>query len=33
MKALIADDDVFVRKCIIQMLPWQELDFSQVLEA
>ncbi len=33
MKALIADDDVFVRKCIIQMLPWQDLDFSQVLEA
>ncbi len=33
MKALIADDDVFVRKCMIQMLPWQELEFSQVLEA
>lgn len=33
MKALIVDDDVFVRKCITQMLPWQELDFSQVLEA
>ncbi len=33
MKALIADDDVFVRKCITQMLPWQELDFSQILEA
>lgn len=33
MKALIVDDDVFVRKCLIQMLPWRELDFSQVLEA
>lgn len=33
MKALIADDDVFVRKCILQMLPWQDLGFSQVLEA
>lgn len=33
MKALIVDDDVFVRKCLIQMLPWQELDFSQVLDA
>lgn len=33
MKALIADDDAFVRKCIIQMLPWQDLGFSQVLEA
>ena len=33
MKALIADDDVFVRKCITQMLPWQELEFSQVMEA
>lgn len=29
---LIADDDVFIWKCIIQMLPWQDLDFSQVLE-
>ena len=33
MIALIADDDVFVRRCILQMIPWQELDFSQVLEA
>ncbi len=33
MKALIVDDDVFVRKCLIQKLPWLELDFSQVLEA
>ena len=33
MKALIADDDVFVRKCLQKMLPWQELGFSQVLEA
>lgn len=33
MKALIVDDDVFVRQCLIQMLPWQLLDFSQVLEA
>lgn len=33
MKALIADDDVFVRKCLLKMLPWQELGFSQVLEA
>lgn len=33
MKVIIADDDVFVRKCIIQMLPWQDLDFSQILEA
>ena len=32
MKALIVDDDVFVRQCLIQMLPWQLLDFSQVLE-
>lgn len=33
MKALIVDDDVFVRQCLMQMLPWQALDFSQVLEA
>ncbi len=33
MKALIADDDVFVRKCLAQMIPWGDLDFSQVLEA
>lgn len=33
MKALIADDDVFVRKCLLKMLPWEELGFSQVLEA
>ena len=33
MKALIVDDDVFVRKCLLKMLPWQELGFSQVLEA
>lgn len=33
MKALIVDDDVFVRQCLMQMLPWQTLDFSQVLEA
>ena len=33
MIALIADDDVFVRNCMMQMIPWQELDFSQVLEA
>ncbi|MBR4443217.1 MAG: response regulator [Clostridia bacterium] len=33
MKALIADDDVFVRKCLLTMLPWQELGFDQVLEA
>lgn len=33
MKALIADDDVFVRKCLLKMLPWQELGFSQVMEA
>ncbi len=33
MKVLIADDDLFVRKCLIQMLPWQMLDVSQVLEA
>jgi len=33
MKALIVDDDVFVRQCLMQMLPWQMLDFSQVLEA
>ncbi len=33
MKALIVDDDVFVRRCMIQKLPWMELDFSQVLEA
>lgn len=33
MKALIADDDVFVRKCLLKMLPWQELGFTQVMEA
>ena len=33
MKALIVDDDVFVRQCLMQMLPWQSLEFSQVLEA
>lgn len=33
MKALIADDDVFVRKCISHMLPWQDMGFLQVLEA
>ena len=33
MKALIVDDDVFVRKCLLKMLPWEELGFSQVLEA
>ncbi len=33
MKALIVDDDVFVRQCLIQMLPWQTMEFSQVLEA
>ncbi len=33
MKALIVDDDVFVRKCLMKMLPWEELGFSQVLEA
>ena len=33
MKALIVDDDIFVRQCLMQMLPWQSLDFSQVLEA
>jgi len=33
LKALIVDDDVFVRQCLMQMLPWQTLDFSQVLEA
>ncbi len=33
MKALMADDDVFVRKCLTQLVPWQDLDFSQVLEA
>ena len=33
MKALIVDDDVFVRKCLLKMLPWEELGFSEVLEA
>ncbi|MDY4139854.1 MAG: response regulator [Eubacteriales bacterium] len=33
MKALIVDDDMYVRQCLMQMLPWQVLDFSQVLEA
>ena len=33
MTALIVDDDVFVRQCLMQMLPWQTMDFSQVLEA
>lgn len=33
MKTLIVDDDVFVRQCLMQMLPWQTLDVSQVIEA
>ena len=33
MKALIVDDDVFVRLCITTMVPWEELGFSSVLEA
>ncbi len=33
MKALIADDDVFVRKCMKQMIPWSDLGFSEVLTA
>ncbi len=33
MKALIVDDDVYVRLCMLRMIEWQSLGFSQVLEA
>lgn len=33
MKALIVDDDVFVRKFIREMIPWASLGFDQLLEA
>ncbi len=33
MKALIVDDDVFVRKCINTMIPWAQLGFDPPFEA
>lgn len=33
MKALIVDDDVFVRKCIGTLIPWESLGFERILEA
>lgn len=33
MKVLLVDDDVFVRRMLVQMIPWTELGFTQVLEA
>lgn len=33
MKVLLVDDDLFVRRMLVKMIPWAELGFTQVLEA